>query len=116
MFPISYVYLIGEGLEGDNDQSRIDTYICKKYRFDQASFRYIKEFVEYVKAHRMGDATFQRHMGHGQQGHKKELWTTVIAGSPIGYGRGSNRDKAIENACKASFHVLRSPGWTDIQL
>jgi hypothetical protein len=101
---------------GEAEGDRIDTYICKKYRYDQASFRYIKEFVEYVKAHRMGDSTFQRHVGHGVQGHKKELWTTVIAGSTIGYGRASSRDKAIENACRASFHVLRSPGWTDIAL
>jgi len=85
-----------------------DTYLCKKYRYQQGEYRYITEFINYLKQHRMLEATFNRDpAGQGAAGHKKEVWYCCVSGTPLGYGRGSSRDKAIECACKASFHVLR---------
>eukprot|EP00518_Triparma_eleuthera_P014430 CAMPEP_0182468700 /NCGR_PEP_ID=MMETSP1319-20130603/15903_1 /TAXON_ID=172717 /ORGANISM="Bolidomonas pacifica, Strain RCC208" /LENGTH=166 /DNA_ID=CAMNT_0024668925 /DNA_START=600 /DNA_END=1096 /DNA_ORIENTATION=+ len=91
------------------------TFLVRKYKFDATEFRTIMKFVDYVKNQRMLDASFLP-SPTGSNPHRPYSYHVTIAGTPLGHGRGRSRDAAVENACRASFHVLSAPGWQDVEL
>ena len=97
-----------------------ESFLVKKYKYSTGSHRYITEFVQYTKSHRMTDSFFTRYRWPGIVDDSTQAKSLVffcsVGGQALGYGRGKTKSEAIENACKASFHILRSPNWQDIPL
>ncbi len=93
---------------------KIESFSVKKYR-PNSHFRCIEAFQRYTKSHRMTDATFTQltPSNRGATASAPFVFAARIGGSDLAWGRGKNRDVAIDNACRAAFALVAAHGYTD---
>jgi hypothetical protein len=104
------------GRNGNNGSSSgmNESYLVKKYR-PEKPYRSIEAFARYTKAHRMLDASYVR-VPYGGTGEKPYVFATQINNSELSWGRGKNRDAAIDAAIRAAFYLVQAHGYTDFPM
>jgi len=95
-------------------KARLESYLVKKYRAT-VSHRSIDAFAKYTKNHRMLDAAYVR-CALGGTIDKPHVFSTRVGGVDLGWGRGKNRDNAIDCACRAAFALVQAHGYDDFEL
>jgi hypothetical protein len=86
-----------------------EKYPVKKYRAERM-YPAMEAFAKYTKSHRMIDAAYVRWF-KGMTPDKPFVFSTRVAGSDLGWGRGKTRDAAIDAACRASFSLVSAHGY-----
>lgn len=94
-------------------KSNIESYLVKKYRPSLTSFKTIDAFQRYTKTHRMNDASFTAVTppGRGATPNSPIVFSIIINGQSLSWGRGKNKDVAIDNACRAAFALVAAHGY-----
>ncbi len=94
-------------------QKSIESYPVKKYRPSSSSFKTIDAFQRYTKTHRMNDASFTvvTPPGRGATPNSPIVFSIIINGQSLSWGRGKNKDTAIDNACRAAFALVAAHGY-----
>lgn len=94
-------------------KSDIEAYPVKKYRPSSNSFKTIEAFQRYTKTHRMNDASFTivTPPGRGATPTSPIVFSIIINGQSLSWGRGKNKDVAIDNACRAAFVLVAAHGY-----
>ena len=94
-------------------QKTNESYPVKKYRPSSSSYKAIEAFQRYTKTHRMTDASFTliSPPNRGATPSCPIVFSIIINGQSLSWGRGKNKDVAIDNACKAAFALVAAHGY-----
>ena len=90
-----------------------ESYPVKKYRPSSNSYRVIEAFQRYTKSQRMSDARFSllQPPGRGATPSSPIVFAILINNQSLSWGRGKNKDVAIDNACRAAFALFAAHGY-----
>lgn len=88
-----------------------ESYAVKKYRPTKI-YTAMEAFVKYTKQHRMLDASYVR-WRTGVTTEKPFVFSTRVGGTDLGWGRGKNREAAMDCACRATFSLVAAHGYNN---
>jgi len=91
-----------------------ESYLVKKYRPTKI-YTAMEAFVKYTKSHRMLDAAYVR-WRTGVTTEKPFVFSTRVGGVDLGWGRGKNREAAMDCACRAAFALVAAHGYNNFPL
>jgi len=91
-----------------------ESYLVKKYRPTKI-YTAMEAFVKYTKSHRMLDASYIR-WRTGVTTEKPFVFSTRVGGVDLGWGRGKNREAAMDCACRAAFALVAAHGYNNFPL